>query len=172
MKSISKALLISAILVMAVMSVLSVTPLASADTMDDGCNCQVRRAVITHIHRRGAGFKVRAAVWFFRGAVGVTIDGNVAAHYRNILILTSEDENINIILPFMWRVGSEVMNVSALFENGYLEVGDDVSVSALQRTVTNRNGTSLTIILAYEIDVPSKGLTLHAVLPFNIKPSE
>jgi len=173
MKTVSKVLAVSAILVIVFLSSLSVLPLITGATegTTQGEEHPNRRVVVVHVHRHRVNPRAQAARRFFRGAVMVTIEGSVAAHYKNILVLDSEGENINIVLLPIWRVGSDVVNVSTLFEEGYLQVEDSVVVKALQRTVTNRNGTSIVTLVAYEIENISEGYTLYAVTPFNIRAS-
>ena len=163
----------SAILTIVVLSALSTIPFISGATSEAAImrNCgehQSRRSVVVHVHRHGINPKVRVSRWFFREASGVTVEGSVAAYFRNMLILNLDGESINIVLPPVWRVNSEVMNVSTLFEEGYIEVGDEVLVKAVQRKATNENGLSIVILLAYEIE-SQNGYTLYAVLPFNIE---
>ncbi len=105
---------------------------------------------------------------FFRGAEKVTIEGTVDAYYKQTLMVQSGEEKLNILLPVTWSVGSEVYNVTRLFEQGILTSGQSISIQALQRTATNENGVTIKVILAYEIVAGEN--TIHAILPFNISP--
>ncbi|RJS85016.1 hypothetical protein CW702_01625, partial [Candidatus Bathyarchaeota archaeon] len=69
-------------------------------------------------------------------------------------------------LPPIWRDGNKVMNLSEVFNGGYLGVGESVTIKALQRTIINKNGTGISVLVAYEIEGSS--YLLHAVLPFNV----
>jgi len=164
-----KVLAVSAILVMVLLSSLSVLPLVAGATS----NVEERqnRRLVVHIVRHRPHPRAQIARQFFRGASAVTIEGSVAAYHRNILVLDSNGENINVILLPIWRYGADVVNVSGLFEKGYLQVGDSVVVKALQRTVTNSNGVSIVTVVAYEIENISGGYTLYAVTPFNVRAS-
>jgi len=102
---------------------------------------------------------------FLSGAEAVTIEGEVIAYFRHILIVDSGGKRLNVVLPRVWNVNNEVINVSQIFED-YINAGDTVSMEALQSTVTNKNGVTFTAILAYEIT--SGEHTFYAVLPFNI----
>ena len=163
-----KVLAASAILVMVLLSSLSVLPLVAGAT--GNVEERQNRRLVVHIVRHRTHPRAQIARQFFRGASAVTIKGSVAAYHRNILVLDSDGENINVILLPMWRYGADVVNVSDLLKE-YLQVGDSVVVKALQRTVTNSNGVSIVTVIAYEIENSSEGYTLYAVTPFNIRAS-
>jgi len=107
---------------------------------------------------------------FLRGASAVELDGSVVTHYKNILVISTSDGELNIILPPVWRDGSEVIRLKTLFDN-YLAPNEEITIKALQRTYTNDEGVSFTVIIAYEITSEAGGYTVHAVLPFNIDTS-
>ncbi|RLI37243.1 hypothetical protein DRO55_01775 [Candidatus Bathyarchaeota archaeon] len=118
--------------------------------------------------------RVRARTLWFRsflkGASSVELDGSVVTHYKNILVISTSDGELNIILPPVWRDGSEVIRLETMFDN-YLTPNEEVTIKALQRTYTNDEGVSFTVIIAYEITSEAGGYTVHAVLPFNIDTS-
>ncbi len=102
---------------------------------------------------------------FLSEAEAITIEGEVIAHFRRILIVDSAGKRLNIVSPRAWNVNNEVINVSQMFED-YIIVGDMVSIRALQSEVTNKNEVTFRAILAYEISNGEH--TFYAVLPFNI----
>ena len=63
---------------------------------------------------------------------------------------------------------SNVINISAIFEEGYIGIGDNVTIKALQRSVKNEKEITVTIIMAYENIDNTNGNHLYAVSPFNI----
>ncbi len=168
----SRTLTVVVIIAIFVASALLVVPMMSGATEEGYPHPSRRRATVVHVHRHPPRPKAQLFRQFFRDATITTIEGSVAAHFRNILIIEDvESNNLNILLPPVWRIGSKVMNVSKIFEEGYLSPGDNVTIKALQKIVTNRNGTSLIILLAYEISNDSNGYVLYAVLPFNVATS-
>jgi len=110
------------------------------------------------------------AAWFFKEAEVVTIDGTVVTHLRNILVVKPEGKRLNILLPPQWSVNTEdkVLNISAIFKENYIKAGDTVTITALERTVKNEKGVSVSFILAYEIVDETTNNHLYAILPFNI----
>ncbi len=115
-------------------------------------------------------WRPRIAIWFFKDAETVTVEGTVVAHGGHMLIVTTnEGERLNIVLPGAWNVDSEVIRLLELCEEGYISVGDEVTVEALEKTVTNQNGVTVTGIFGYEMVDETNGNHLYAVLPFNIE---
>jgi hypothetical protein len=113
--------------------------------------------------------RLRSLIWFFRGAEKDMISGTVTARHRNILIVTVDDgERYNIVLPMQWNLGSEVISLDEMFEEGHVGLGDDVTLKVLKKTVENENEVALTAIFGYEIEDVTTGSILYAVLPFNI----
>ncbi|HIE14554.1 TPA: hypothetical protein EYP70_04720 [Candidatus Bathyarchaeota archaeon] len=165
----SRTLTVAVIIAIFVTSALLAVPMLSGAIEEGYPRPSRRRATAVHVHRRPPSPKAQLFRQFFRDATITTIEGSVATHFRNILIIEDvESNNLNILLPSVWRIGSKVMNVSEIFEEGYLSPGDNVTIKALQRIVTNRNDTSLIILVAYEISNDSSDYILHAVLPFNV----
>ena len=126
--------------------------------------------------------KIRLRLWlqhrrrevikqFLKEAESLTIEGVVATHYGRILMVDAEGERLNILIPELWSVDSEVINITEMFDGGYVNLGDSVTIDALQRSFTNEKGVSITVIVAYEIEIDNggSGNHLYAVLPFNIE---
>jgi len=109
-------------------------------------------------------------VWFFKGAEAVVVEGEVTAHHDNILVLTTdEEERLSIVLPRVWNIDSDIVRLQQTYEEELLLIGDEITVKALKRAVTNDNGVTVTMIFGYEINDPSNGNHLYAVLPVNIE---
>jgi hypothetical protein len=106
--------------------------------------------------------------WFLNGAEAVTVQGTVVADYNNILIVGTGTGRLNVLLPPVWNINSQVANLTTVYAN-YVSTGDTVTIKALQRAVTNEKNVTVTVIVAYEITDTTSGNHLYAVLPFNIK---
>lgn len=129
---------------------------------------RIRRFVTKHLSQQE---RKRTAMWFFRRAESVSVEGTVIAHHKNILILTTgEAERLNVVLSRVWNMDSDILGLNQIFEDEYVSIGDDVTMVALNRTVTNENGVTMTIIFGYEIIDQTNGNHLYAVLPVNINP--
>lgn len=106
-------------------------------------------------------------VWFFKDAEKDIIAGTITARDRNILIVTDGDgERLNIVMSRRWNMGQDVVSLNQMFEDGYVSIGETVSLDVLKRTFKNGNDVTATIIFCYEISTGSNNL--YAVLPFNI----
>ena len=136
-----------------------------SDESDDSPQGRLLRFLAASNLQQG---KRRTLIWFFKGAEKDTVSGIVTARHRNILILTDGDERYNIVLPVHWNIDSEVISLNEMFEEGYVEIGDDVNLEVLKRAVENENEVSLTAIFGYEIENENAGDVLYAVLPVNI----
>lgn len=109
-------------------------------------------------------------VWFFKGAEVVVVEGGVTAYHNNILVLTAdEEERLNIVLPGVWNIDSDIVRLQQIYEEELVSIGDEITVKALKRTVTNENGVTVTVIFGYEINDLSNSNHLYAVLPVNIE---
>ena len=165
----TKALIGMMIALMAAIPIVSYTMAGPSSTFlndsansDNSATTQEMEQSRTMIQERSRGAR------FFRGAEKVTVEGMVDAYYKQIIVVQSGEEKLNILLPATWSVGSEIYNVTQLFEQGILASGQNVSIQALQRTTTNENGVTIRVILAYEIAAGETNI--HAILPFNISP--
>jgi len=107
--------------------------------------------------------------WFLSEAEAVTIDGEVVAHFRNIMVVSSGGKRLNIVLPRAWNIDSKVINVTQMFDE-YLKPGDMITIKALKTEKTNKHDVTFTAILAYEIVKGEQ--RFYAVVPFNIDTGE
>jgi len=106
--------------------------------------------------------------WLFKDAKNVTIEGKIVTYLGRILVVDSEGKKLNIILPKHWSANDEnkIYNVTELFDASLIKAGDAVTIKALERDVTNKNGLTISIIAAYEIIGVDN--SLHTILPFNV----
>jgi len=169
MKTDSKAL-VGMILALAIVlplmgSALSVE--ADSSELDEQLNPTLRGRALQLMTNQGPLARRGAIVRrFLSEAEAVTVEGEVIAHFRRMLIVDSAGKRLDIVLPRAWNVNNEVINVSQMFED-YISAGDMVSIGALQSEVTNKQGVTFRAILAYEISNGEH--TFYAVLPFNIE---
>jgi len=102
--------------------------------------------------------------WFFKSAENTVITGTVTARSGNILIVTGAGgDRFNIVLPGRWNIDRQIVPLSDIDQ--YLS--GEVTVKALSRTATNEKGITVTTLIAHEIT--ANGITLYAVLTYNIK---
>ena len=138
-----------------------------SDESGDALQGNLRRLFAARMLQQG---RRKWLIWFFKGAEKDTVSGTVTTRHRNILILTDGDgKRYNIVLPVNWNVGSEAISLNEMFEEGYVNIDDEVTLQALKRTVENENEVTLTIFLAYEIKNEDTSDVFYAVLPVNIE---
>lgn len=138
-----------------------------SDESSDAPQGNIRRLIVARMLQQG---RRRWLIWFFKGAEKDTVSGTVTARHRNILILTDGDgKRYNIVLPVNWNIGSEVISLNEMFEEGYVNIDDEVTLEVLKRTVENENELTLTIFVGYEIENEDTGDVFYAVLPVNIE---
>ena len=171
MKKESKILIgVIAALLVALPLMAGVTAAAADDGQEfeesnDSPEQRLRRIIVARNQQ-----KRRRAIWFFRGAVKVTVTGTVEQRDGNIMIVATDVEGdmINIVLPRRWLAksdNSKVISLQQMFDEEYVKIGDEVTLKVLKRTVTNENEeVTVTAIFGYEI--PSH--SLYAILPYNI----
>jgi len=160
----------SKVLIGTVLALLVVLPLISTAWAIPAYNSRIKNASMAPAAVQKEELQRGAVAWFFKDAEVVTIDGTVVTRSRNILIVDSEGKRLNILLPPLWSVNTEdkVLNLSAIFKENYVKAGDTVTITALERTVRNEKGVSVSFIVAYEILDETTDNHLYAILPFNI----
>lgn len=113
------------------------------------------------------GLRARLAWRFLNRSEPVEVEGTVVALFKNLLIVDTSEKRIRIHMPPAWNVDEEVMTREEFFE-GYLSVGEGVTVEALRANVIDKEGLCIYVLLAYEITTEG-GTHAYAVLPFNIE---
>ena len=137
-----------------------------SDESSDALQGNLRRLLAARMLRQG---RRKWLIWFFKGGEKDTVLGTVTARHRNILILTDGDgKRYNVVLPVNWNIGSEVISLNEMLEEGYVNIDDEVTLQALKRTVENENEVTLTIFLAFEIKNEDSDV-FYAVLPVNME---
>ena len=153
-----------ALVMVAVASVLLYTPLTEAFRPGEKEEFGVKAAVR---FRHRPRLKARLAWRFLNRSEPVEVEGTVVALFRSMLIIDITGEYIRIHLPPAWNVGEEVVTREEYFE-GYLSVGEGITVEALRANVIEKEGLCIYLLLGYEI-VDEDGVHAYAILPFNIE---
>jgi len=108
--------------------------------------------------------------WFLKEAEKSTVTGTIIAHAGRIIVVRdSQGERLNIVLAVRWNIDSNNLPIKQVFSEGYLSVGDEVTLNALKRTATNTKGVTITIIFGYEILNKANNNHLYAIQPLNIQ---
>jgi len=103
-----------------------------------------------------------------RNGVPETLEGDVVALARTILVLNVEGEQVNVILPNRWVVGGQILNTSELFDGAPLSIGESQTIGLKTLKLELARSTyRVQIFVAYEI--VSDGETIKALLPFNVQ---
>ncbi|RLI22960.1 hypothetical protein DRO47_01995 [Candidatus Bathyarchaeota archaeon] len=95
-----------------------------------------------------------------------TVEGNIVTYVKRTLVLDTGEEQVKVIVPYLWMVGGEAMNMTEIFDSGILSPGDSVTVNALRWDIENEE-LSIYILFGYEIE--HEGEVLYALLPINIE---
>lgn len=151
---------------MVALPLVAVTTFA-ADGEPEDCFSGDKRKIRRSINLRER--KPRRVLNFFKRCHSATVEGTVVTHSGRILVVNASEEMLNIVLPIRWNVGEEVVGVFKVFNESYIQPGDSVVVSVLERAEINEQGVSITILWAYEIVDSTSENHLYAVLPFNVQ---
>ena len=95
-----------------------------------------------------------------------TVEGNIVAYERRILVLDTGGEQVRVVVPYLWVVDGETMNMTEIFDLGILSPGDSVTVKSLRWNIENEDLTIYTLF-GYEIEHGEE--VLYALLPVNIE---
>ncbi len=128
MKSKLKVLIV-ALVTVAVASALLYMPLTNA------LQPEVPDVEGTHAHRCKPWLKTRLRWWFLNHSEPVEIEGAGVTLLRGMLVVNTAEGQIRIHLPQEWIVDEELMMREELFGNGYLSVGENITVKALRGNV-------------------------------------
>lgn len=89
------------------------------------------------------------------------------AYVKHFLVLDTGGEQVRVIVPYLWIVDGEVMNMTEIFDSDILSLGESVEVNALRWNVENEDLT-IYVLFGYEIEYDD-GKVLYALLPINIE---
>lgn len=97
------------------------------------------------------------------------ITGTIVAQRGPVLVLaTSEDATVNVLVPPLWLVEVEVMNRTDLFDGDPFGIGSTVTMDTLKAEYV-KDTYEITAYFAYRIS--GDGVEAKAILPFNIEAS-
>jgi len=114
------------------------------------------------------GLKIRFVWWFLNHSEPVAIDGTVVNLTKNMLILSTGEDQTRVHLPAEWTVDDKVLTLEELFASGYLSGGETVTVKALGADLIDKEGLRIYLLLGYEI-IDEAGVHAYANLRVNIE---
>jgi len=161
MKTKQKVLAV-ALVTVAVASALLYMPLTSA------LQPEVPDVEGTHAQRYKPRLRARLGWRFFNHSEPVEVEGAAITLLKGMLVVNTAEGQIRIHLPQEWIVDEELMMRRELFENGYLSVGENITVKALSGNVIDKEGLRIYLLLGYEI-IDESSVHAYAALPFNIE---
>ncbi|RLI23645.1 hypothetical protein DRO58_08950 [Candidatus Bathyarchaeota archaeon] len=95
-----------------------------------------------------------------------TVEGNIVTYVKRTLVLDTGEEQVRVIVPYLWIVDGEAMNMTEIFDSGILSPGAFVTVNAFRWDIENEN---LTIYTLFGYEIEQEGEVLYALLPINIE---
>lgn len=106
---------------------------------------------------------------FLENATIPTVNGTVVSMFKGMLILDAGSNEVRILMPKYWSVGTEVVGRWKLFNSTYSFSAprQNVNVKALESEIFENPSFSINVMVSYEI-TNATGTTAYAVLPFNI----
>jgi len=121
-----------------------------------------------YAHRRKPWLKARLGWRFLNHSEPVEVEGAIVTLLRGMLVVNTAEGQIRIHLPKEWIVDEELMMREELFENGYLSVGETITVKTLRGNMIDKEGLRIYLLLGYEI-IDESSVHAYAALPFNIE---
>jgi hypothetical protein len=112
------------------------------------------------------GLRLEAFRRFVAHANATEISGTVVTELKGMLILSTDDGQVTVLVPKMWTLDGQIVNRLELFNTTFY--GQDITLKVLKGEWQQSN-FSINIMIAYE----ATGAEAHtyAVLPFNIVPN-
>ena len=118
--------------------------------------------------RSRAAIKIKLAYWFLNHSEPVEIEGTAVNLTKNMLIVSTTEDQIRVHLPPEWTVGNELIQREELFASGYLSEGENITVKALEANLIDKEGLRIYLLVGYEI-INESGVHAYANLPINIE---
>jgi len=103
---------------------------------------------------------------FLKNGVPETLEGKAYVVERIILVMDTEGDKVNVIMPNRWAVNGVTMNTKDLFDGDPFNVGDVVVIETLKLELVKETHT-VNSYFAYSIY--SDGTTASALLPVNVE---
>ena len=95
-----------------------------------------------------------------------TIQGTIVTYARHMLVVDTGGEQVRVVVPRLWVVDGEAMNMTEIFESGVLNPEDSITVSAIRWNVDN---DELTIYGLFGYKIEKGEEAFYALLPINIE---
>jgi hypothetical protein len=112
------------------------------------------------------GLRLEAFKRFLARANATEIKGTVMTELKGMLILSTDDGQVTVLVPKIWTLDGQIVNRLELFNTTFY--GQDVTLKVLKGEWQLSN-FSINIMIAYE--ATSAEAQAYAVLPFNIVPN-
>ena len=140
--------------------------IASAEENPDATGERHRfKAFYRHIQN----CKPRENVWLVKrllmDGVPETLQGEVSVVTPHILVLNNGEETINVVVPMVWVIDGEKLNLRDLFDGDPFSLGEEATIQTLMLELVKETH-AVRSYFAYSIQID--GETATALLPFNI----
>lgn len=103
---------------------------------------------------------------FVANANATEISGTVVTEVNGMLILSTDNGHVTVLVPKMWTLDTQIVNRLELFNTTFY--GQDITLKVLKGEWQQSN-FSINIMIAYE--AANAEAHAYAVLPFNIVPN-
>jgi hypothetical protein len=114
----------------------------------------------------GVGLRVFAN--FLNHANQTEVTGKVVSEFQGMLILSTDQGQVRVLLPKTWSYKNQLLNRTELIDN-FAATGETITVKVLKGEWV-KNNFSLNIMIGYEA-INAADAHAYAVLPFNIEAS-
>jgi hypothetical protein len=115
------------------------------------------------------GVGLRAFANFLNHANQTEVTGTVVSELQGMLILSTGQGQVRVLLPKMWSYNNQQLNRTELVHNTFAGKGQTITVKVLKGEWV-KNNFSLNIMIGYEA-VNAADAHAYAILPFNIEAS-
>lgn len=136
----------------------------NSNTANNGLvtNQQIRQFISQH-----PGVGLRAFARFLNNANLSEVTGTVVSEFQGVLVLSTDQGQVRVLLPKMWSYNNQLLNRTELINNIFAGTGQTITVKVLKGEWV-KNGFSLNVMIGYEA-VNAADAHAYAVLPFNIE---
>lgn len=105
---------------------------------------------------------------FLENATLSTVQGTIVSDVNGMLVLDTGSNQVRVMLPKNWNVGTEVVNRTSLFNSTFASPGQSVTIKVLESDIINNESFSINTMMGYEA-INATSTHAYAVLPFNIQ---
>jgi hypothetical protein len=170
MENKTKVMALSILLVVAV-SVIFIVPAVFAEDQELSVPPYENEGELKlRLERHGISYQVQRrnaiARRFITSGSYYLLTGEISAVNRHILVITDEDNTINVLMPKTWVIDGNKLSTQDLLDGEPFRLGDTVYIETLMLEL-ERETHVVTSYLAYSMTVGEEAAT--ALLPFNIE---